>query len=518
MRNAEADRVATCPFANTIADVAIATYKQYCPPHIRYKQTVLAAFVLQHEETGLLRVVSFGVGTKVLPMQMCTEIQDDGSQRKTAKRVRDCHAEVLARRGLIKYLLAELKLFPTTSETENPSIFERCRDGLFKLRDGYSIHMYTSSQPCGNATIKKWAKSVKPKFQPEFETTFPPVLTQHPKFYPTGIPQGEVSLLVKRNNSQVSEAKGYQGLDLSGRPEAFHPEAVPAGTAVVGAGLGNIMTCSDKIAKWNALGVQGSLLSNVMTPIYVASISVGRKFSQKHCERALCCRIQDFSFESTVQVSSTSLDEPRDCFRTRDADEIEAPGWSQSKRPATRVHYYTHHPAMMCASVKFDESAIVTIAHVRQVESASSHCGCTGAVTAIADGVSSNEVAVPVFEPQPVANVGAVFDEFRSLCWWLECGPAYRIEVIDGRTGLRVDGDSPSDGRAVLDACCDISSEQILLDYSGLLAALFADIPPCAAAVPNYNRKVDTTLGQAYQEAKAALFSDRYCFSGWNNK
>jgi hypothetical protein len=451
-------------------------------------------------------------------MQMCTEIQDDGSQRKTAKRVRDCHAEVLARRGLIKYLLAELKLFPTTSETENPSIFERCRDGLFKLRDGYSIHMYTSSQPCGNATIKKWAKSVKPKFQPEFETTFPPVLTQHPKFYPTGIPQGEVSLLVKRNNSQVSEAKGYQGLDLSGRPEAFHPEAVPAGTAVVGAGLGNIMTCSDKIAKWNALGVQGSLLSNVMTPIYVASISVGRKFSQKHCERALCCRIQDFSFESTVQVSSTSLDEPRDCFRTRDADEIEAPGWSQSKRPATRVHYYTHHPAMMCASVKFDESAIVTIAHVRQVESASSHCGCTGAVTAIADGVSSNEVAVPVFEPQPVANVGAVFDEFRSLCWWLECGPAYRIEVIDGRTGLRVDGDSPSDGRAVLDACCDISSEQILLDYSGLLAALFADIPPCAAAVPNYNRKVDTTLGQAYQEAKAALFSDRYCFSGWNNK
>jgi double-stranded RNA-specific adenosine deaminase len=32
---------------------------------------------------------------------------------------------------------------------------------LFTLRDNYTLHLYTSSQPCGNATIKKWGKGCK---------------------------------------------------------------------------------------------------------------------------------------------------------------------------------------------------------------------------------------------------------------------------------------------------------------------------------------------------------------------
>jgi hypothetical protein len=34
-----------------------------------------------------------------------------------------------------------------------------------------------------------------------------------------------------------------------------------------------IMSCSDKILKWNVLGVQGALLSNLMEPIKLASIT-----------------------------------------------------------------------------------------------------------------------------------------------------------------------------------------------------------------------------------------------------
>ena len=141
--------------------------------------------------------------------------------------VRDCHAEVLARRGLLKYLYGELnrllkvenrlsddlnqcnidvdandrsddkgiedskmvnnKLngmghnltsFPVTSGIEDTinSIQTPKNDitgfnpfkvnpatGLLMLKEDYILHLYTSSQPCGNATIKKWAKGKKAK-------------------------------------------------------------------------------------------------------------------------------------------------------------------------------------------------------------------------------------------------------------------------------------------------------------------------------------------------------------------
>jgi hypothetical protein len=53
-----------------------------------------------------------------------------------------------------------------------------------------------------------------------------------------------------------------------------------------------LLSCSDKIARWNVLGLQGRRLARRLVPIYLTSVTVGRKFSRLHAERALCCRLE----------------------------------------------------------------------------------------------------------------------------------------------------------------------------------------------------------------------------------
>jgi double-stranded RNA-specific adenosine deaminase len=340
--------VASCEFADAIARVSIDKFRLLCSEAgLIYRQTCVAAMVAlcTHDDgSSTLEVLSIGAGTKFA--RAAQVFADTHGQC-----MRDCHAEVLARRGFQRFLRRELQCRIEEGEgsrlTGSDLLAPPSQPGEpWALQPGVSLHLYSSSAPCGNASIRRWAKcdSVWPDAQcsgmqvPE---------AQHPKLQVLkhAYEEGMVALSVKREPSAArcsgapSDA-GQPAADAAedagpGRSDPHNQPVMPAkycasGTAHVNSGDGCLLSCSDKICRWNALGLQGSLLAHFVRPMLLRSICVGRRYSRRHLERALCCRIGAFS--------------PSD----------------RRLGPALPSGYGVAHPSMLCTSVKLDEGAIAT--------------------------------------------------------------------------------------------------------------------------------------------------------------
>ena len=174
IRHAEKRRTATCSFADRVAQISVDHYRRLIPESERLPQACLATIVAYSKSDGNLTVVALGVGTKFLSELL---LRRDAMSSEYGRRVRDCHAEVLARRAFRRQLtleiLQDLKSSPTETSLRPCGILERhCSSSGsksssydYRLRPGVTLHFYTSSAPCGNAVLKKFAKMFFEKFK-----------------------------------------------------------------------------------------------------------------------------------------------------------------------------------------------------------------------------------------------------------------------------------------------------------------------------------------------------------------
>ena len=222
------------------------------------KRKVMAGVVMAKGSD--LSVVCVSSGTKCVNGE---EICLGGSS------LNDCHAEVVARRCLMLWLYGQLKSALLCEE----SILMNDNEGGFCLQPGITFHLFISTAPCGDARI--------------FSLHEQPVSGSNCLSGYAGV-VGEGN----RGKLRTKIESGMGTVPLAEEKQTQTWDGVMSGERLM------TMACSDKILRWNVLGIQGSLLSHWLRPIYFDSITVGSRFHPVHVRRALFGRISDnFSFK-----------------------------------------------------------------------------------------------------------------------------------------------------------------------------------------------------------------------------
>ncbi|KAI0080691.1 adenosine deaminase/editase [Panus rudis PR-1116 ss-1] len=237
-----------------LADNVLATYSRtgFKPPDGKF--TVLAAFSLWDARSNALKVISMATGSKCLPeARLCAE----------GDALHDSHAEVLSRRGAVRWFLEETYRVKREG-AESPWIHEGS-NGKYTTSASVRIVMYISAVPCGDASMRYLAA-----FQDEEMAA----LKNSTQF--SVLPSGAAS-------------RGRDNYSLLGvlRTKPGRADSPPTLS----------MSCSDKIARWNVLGLQGALASLYLEPLYVDDIVIGEVPEElqpvvlEDCQRAFWGRL-----------------------------------------------------------------------------------------------------------------------------------------------------------------------------------------------------------------------------------
>uniref|UniRef100_A0A3Q3MKZ3 Adenosine deaminase RNA specific n=1 Tax=Mastacembelus armatus TaxID=205130 RepID=A0A3Q3MKZ3_9TELE len=219
--------------------------------HSLLGRKILATIIMRRGE-GLGTVVSLGTGNR------CVKGEELSLKGET---VNDCHAEIISRRGFVRFLYIELlKHYDGTED----SIFEPADKNKLQIKSDITFHLYISTAPCGDGAL----------FDKSCSEAGDEVRGHQPLF--ENAKQGKL-------RTKVENGEGTIPVESSA--------IVPTWDGIQHGERLRTMSCSDKILRWNVLGLQGALLSHFLHPIYLKSITLGYLYSHGHLTRAVCCRL-----------------------------------------------------------------------------------------------------------------------------------------------------------------------------------------------------------------------------------
>ncbi|KAF5295315.1 hypothetical protein FQA39_LY13180 [Lamprigera yunnana] len=263
-------------FADHVERLILDKFNEVVKNHpYQFKRKVIAGIIMTYgPKLTDSEVIAVTTGTKCISGQYM-------SMEGTS--LNDLHAEILSRRCLELYLYDQLELCLNQKE----SIFEMAAGNGFKIKSNLNFHLYINTAPCGDARI----------FTPHQESE-------------------DIDLHPQRNSRGLLRTKIESG-------EGSIPIKIDIQTwdGIVQGERLLTMACSDKIARWNVLGLQGALLSHFMEPIYLKTVVIGSLFKEMHLYRAICGRIENtlqglpppYLLNKPMMLTTTSLQSRHPC-------------------------------------------------------------------------------------------------------------------------------------------------------------------------------------------------------------
>ncbi|XP_011499816.1 PREDICTED: tRNA-specific adenosine deaminase 1 [Ceratosolen solmsi marchali] len=217
--------------------------------------TVLSGVVLQKVSKKLC-VVSLCTGTKCLSGM---ELRNTRYEER-GDRLSDSHAEILARRAFLRYLYNQIELLIRNQKCD---IFY-LEDNKVKLND-VSFYFYSSQTPCGDC-------SIIPKLSNEFDDSASSCKRIKRESIDIEVEYGLKVTDIYRTGAKCVESENRQ----DPRKDGVNYHLVGPLRTKPGRGDRTLsLSCSDKIAKWNVMGVQGALLSLMIPSIRFERIIIG---------------------------------------------------------------------------------------------------------------------------------------------------------------------------------------------------------------------------------------------------